>query len=139
MLCRLPAPDKSRSCLLVSSTEFALQTHACLACCSRPNAVNLSEAARKLSRIATNAASALGADASFVVGIVVAACESMLEEEVLANKVAVRACMYSKHAQAADPQDTCHAGYRQAWGGGFAESNAGQNSDTRQAPPFNTL
>ncbi|DBA92693.1 TPA: hypothetical protein ACH3X1_002903 [Trebouxia sp. C0004] len=53
---------------------------------SRPTAVNLSDAAQKLSLIATKAAEARKADASSVVLTVVDKCEIMLKEDVQANK-----------------------------------------------------
>ncbi|DBB14334.1 TPA: hypothetical protein ACH3X3_004644 [Trebouxia sp. C0006] len=53
---------------------------------SRPTAVNLSDAAQKLSLIATKAAEGPKADASSVVLTVVDKCEVMLKEDVQANK-----------------------------------------------------
>lgn len=62
--------------------------------------MNLSDAAHKLCAVAEKAASASGADASSVVDAVVAKCEAMLEEDVLANRVAARTCL--QHSPAAE-------------------------------------
>lgn len=55
--------------------------------------MNLSDAAHKLCAVANKAASISGADASSVVDAVVAKCEAMLEEDVLANRVAAHTCL----------------------------------------------
>lgn len=70
-----------------SVAGFATHSHVCPACCSRPTAVNLSDAAHKLCAVAEKAASASGADASAVIDAVVESCEAMLEADVLANRV----------------------------------------------------
>ena len=56
--------------------------------CSRPTAVNLFDAAQKLSDVADKAAAEPFADSSSVVKTVVDKCEAMLQEDVQANKVA---------------------------------------------------
>ena len=67
--------------------------------------MNLSDAAHKLCAVAEEAASASGSDASSVVDTVVAKCEAMLEEDVLANRVAPLVGTYIWHNQAADHQN----------------------------------
>lgn len=62
--------------------------------------MNVSDAAHKLCAVAEKAASASSADASSVVDAVVAKCEAMLEEDVLANRVAARTCL--QHSPAAE-------------------------------------
>lgn len=119
-------------------------TYTCPRCCSRPTAVNLSDAAHKLCTVADTAASAPGADAAAVVDAVVASCEAMLEADVLANRVALTLARFS--LKLAMPQTmsrtlrVCyHAGFRQTWCGGFTESVAGQKSNKRQAATVDTL
>ena len=95
--------------------------------CSRPTAVNLSDAAQKLSVVADKAASAPGADASSVVETVVAKCETMLEEDVQANKVSpvplksnqlqlMCFCIISKLLQSNQAHTGCHDPALQAIG-----------------------
>lgn len=55
--------------------------------CSRPTAVNLADAAQRLSLLASEAAAAPGATAAAVTMAVVEACERMLRDDVEANKV----------------------------------------------------
>ena len=70
-----------------ASCSLALhQLTACQSVCSRPTAVNLSDAAQKLSSLAGKAA-AQGADGQQVAQTIIRACEVMLHDDVAANQV----------------------------------------------------
>ena len=56
-------------------------------CCSRPTAVNLGEAAKRLQALAKRASAGQGADGPAVSAAVAAACEAMLAEDITANQV----------------------------------------------------
>ena len=55
--------------------------------CSRPTAVNLSDAAQKLGRLAVNKAAETGSNAQSVTDAVIAACKEMLADDIAANQV----------------------------------------------------
>ncbi len=103
------------------------------ACCSRPTAVNLSDAAQKLSATASKAAAASKADAASVVSTVVDRCEAMLKEDVLANKVASAGVTFCKSCFIficiPDAFSNCvesdAAGYWATWARGHTESTKG--------------
>lgn len=105
--------------------------------------MNLSDAAQKLSLIATKAAEGPKADASSVVLTVVDKCEVMLKEDVQANKVATAGQLQTQykcyhmivdHAVLHYP-----AGHRATWAQGHSKSSSGQKSAERQDPNLDTL
>lgn len=64
-----------------------LSLHLPLPFCSRPTAVNLADAAQRLSKLAADAAAQSDATAESVTMAVVEACEAMLRDDVEANRV----------------------------------------------------
>ena len=76
------------SCVFCSifCTTALHQLTACKYLCSRPTAVNLSDAAQKLSSLAGKTV-AQGADGHKVAQTVIKACEVMLHDDVAANQV----------------------------------------------------
>jgi len=135
-----PVASKALASHIARTRQLQLMS----ASCSRPTAVNLSDAAQKLSLIATKAAEAPKADASSVVLTVVDKCEIMLKEDVQANKVATAGALNTQykcyhiiivnHAVLHYP-----AGHRATWAQGHSKSTSGQKSDERQDANLDTL
>ena len=105
--------------------------------------MNLSDAAQKLSLIATKAAEAPKADPSSVVLTVVDKCEIMLKEDVQANKVATAAApnsQYKCYRMIVDHAVLYYpAGHRATWAQGHSKSTSGQKSAERQDADLDTL
>lgn len=57
--------------------------------CSRPTAVNLSDAAQRLTKLASNSAAQKDSTPESVTIAVVEACEKMLSDDVAANQVSI--------------------------------------------------
>ena len=105
--------------------------------------MNLSDAAQKLSLIATKAAEAPEADASSVVLTVVDKCEIMLKEDVQANKVATAGTLktqYKCYHMIVDHAVLHYlAGHRATWAQGHSKSTSGQKPAERQDADLDTL
>ena len=143
LTCRIMDCNRLQARLWLRTWPAHANCNSCSAFCSRPTAVNLADAAEKLSLIATKATKAPKADASSVVLTVVDKCEIMLKEDVQANKVATAGALKTQYK-------CCHitvhhavlhypAGHRATWAQGHSKSTSGQKSAERQDADLDTL